>query len=208
LSLLYRVYTNDFAGGPVDYSTPAGETADPTFTLDVPAGSDLTAAVRTYDSVTGLEDDNVTVHVRLKTDVLGTDVTSQPAAPVGLTARPDGPGSVVLTWFQPTFGPAPAPDGWRVYSGPVSPDFSTVLATVVYHRGQEIYSARLTGLTPGSVLKFAARPFRGILTGPEGAWATARAGSAGPAAVDPGPAGVVASGSPRPLSYADAPPTV
>lgn len=150
----YRIYRNDGAGGPVDYSAPIatvsalGYRADP-----IPPGSDVTFAVRARDAATGLEERNTDATARIATDAAGADRTHRPASPVGLTVRATAGGRAKVEWFQP--GAArkeEAPTEFRVYlaaePGPI--DFAAPPSATRPGWDNQPFSAEVEGLADGS----------------------------------------------------------
>jgi hypothetical protein len=156
VAIKYRVYANDYAGGPVDYSTPVATVTGTTWTPDpIPTGSDVTFAVRAFDDVTGLEERNVSARLRLATGPAGEDLTGLPPAPPFAWAAPHGAGGVSVTWGQPVAGPRPA--SYRVYGGTPDVDYGAPLATVAHREGLPVRRAVVAGLTPGEPYRFAVR---------------------------------------------------
>jgi hypothetical protein len=99
VSVSYRIYANDAAGGPIDWTTPIGTTTGLTFQPPPLAlNSDNLFGLRAFDPVTGFEDQSVDAVVRVVIDGAGNDVTRRPAAPVGLTAFALGNGGARVTW--------------------------------------------------------------------------------------------------------------
>lgn len=181
----YRIFANDLAGGPVDYSTVVATTASPTYSpAALPAGSDATFAVRAYDTVSGLTETNVDAVVRIATDAAGADVTGLPNAPTHLSATPGAAGSMTVRWSYNPGGQGGAPTGFHVYAGTPAVSYATPAATVSHVRGKPAYSATLAALADGAAYQFAVRAYNG--TGEESNTATAAAvaSSTGPAAVE------------------------
>jgi hypothetical protein len=197
MSISYHVYANDGSGGPVDYSTPVATVTGLTYTpAAIPFSSDVTYAVRAYDTATGLEEQNVSARFRLRTGPAGEDLTGLPAAPVGLRARPGVSGSVSVTWAAlPRAAGLPLPTGFRVYRGTpaVVLTAGSHVATVPYARGVVHYSATVAGLTGGTAYQFAVRAYNAAGVEQNAAVSTATPASAGPAAVSSGGVEVVDS---------------
>ncbi len=84
--LLYMVYSNS-GSGPIDYDTPLTTTGLLTYTTGVLA-CDATwrFGVRAYDSVSGLEEQNLDCSVTIILDGSCADVTARPLPPTGLRA--------------------------------------------------------------------------------------------------------------------------
>lgn len=149
----YRIYKNDGAGGPVDYSTVVATVSTLTYTASaLPLNSDTTFAVRTYDTVTGFTDLNTDVTVRIIVDGSGNDVTNRPAAPVAITARAIAGAAIRVEWLYPSNASNTAPTSFKVWitSGSsvnyaVSPN-----ATVTYVAGKSLYKVDVSGFTTGT----------------------------------------------------------
>jgi hypothetical protein len=190
VSLQTRVYSNGGAGGPVDYSTPLASVAGLSYlTAALTPPGDWTFAVRNYDTVTGLEEDNTDARARLVLDASGADVTGRPAAPTGLTAGPLPGGRVRLTWaFDP--GTADPPTGFRVYLGTPTPNFTAPAATVAYARGRATFSWA-SGALPGGMYEAVVRAYNAAAEEPNADAATFAADPTGPDPVDALAAAVV-----------------
>src|SRR5690349_11807576 len=122
MTIQYRIYSNNNAGGPVDYSAPVATVSGLTWdTPALPLSSDTTYAVRAYDTASGLEDANVDARVRIVIDASGADVSARPNPPSHLTAEPRAGGKVMVTWQYNPGGQGAAPTGFRVYVGSPTP---------------------------------------------------------------------------------------
>lgn len=146
-----HVYENDNAGGPVNLATPVADVAAGTYQWQSPAlplSSDTTFQVRNHDTVTGLEETNTDARVRIRLDAAGNDISSQPAAPVGLSVTLLSGGKVRVDWqYPPTAAIKPA--GFHVYVGSPTVSYTTPAATVPYQSGAIGFTATLTGLLGG-----------------------------------------------------------
>lgn len=160
MSTQYRIFSNDFAGGPVDYSTPlATVSGSPYSTAAIPTGSDVTFAIRTYDSVSGLDDGNVDAVVRIVTNGSGADKTAVPAMPSTISATARAGGECRVDWvFVRGVGPAEPTDFDVFITAGTSVTYGTPATTVSYVNGRSIYTANLTGLTHGTAYKIGVRP--------------------------------------------------
>jgi hypothetical protein len=152
MSTRYHIYMGDDNDGPVDYTDPVGDSADPW--LDVgprPAPSATNYGIRAYDDATGLEEPNVNVVVRLAIDATGRNVSVVPAPPVGVVAEPVGVSGALVRWVFLPDPARPAPDGFNVYANPgPSVDYAAGPALAVLHvAGARDYRATLAGLTGG-----------------------------------------------------------
>ena len=156
----YKVYKNDGSGGPVDYSTPIATTSSLSYVGSALAlSSDTTFAVRTYDTVSGLEDANTDCRVRIVVDGSGNDVTNRPNAPIGVTVRLLAAGAIRVEWAYGAAGQAGAPTQFKVWAtlgGSVN-YAAAPNATVAYQAGRLQYSATVPGLTGGSLYSIGVR---------------------------------------------------
>jgi hypothetical protein len=189
VTLLYRVYGNSGAGGPVDYSTHLATVAAPSWVPPPLApGTDWTFAVRVLDAATGLEERNTVATFRVVTDASGDDVTNRPAPPAGLTARAVSGGRARLRWrYPPTTGPA-APSGFRVYLG------ATPVGTVPYSPGRTEYATGAgtdpSGLADGASYAVTVRSYNALGENPASPTLTVVGNTVGPDAPDVLPASV------------------
>jgi len=150
----YNIYKNDGLGGPVDYGTIVATTSSLSYVGSaLPLNSDTTFAVRTYDTVSGLEDANTDCRVRIVVDGSGNDVTNRPNAPIGVTARLLAAGGLRVEWAYSPAGQAGAPTQFKVWAtlGGAVNYAAAPNATVAYQAGRLTYSATVPGLTGGSL---------------------------------------------------------
>lgn len=148
----YRIYKNDGAGGPVDYGTIVATTSSLTYQPSaLGLSSDNIFAVRTYDTVSTLEDKNTDARVRITVDGSGNDVTNRPKAPSGLTARATAAGGCKVEWAYDPNGQLGAPTSFKVWltSGGSVNYAAAPAATVTYAAGTPVFVASLTGLSDG-----------------------------------------------------------
>ena len=151
MSILYRIYSNDGAGGPVDYSAPIATTAGLAFNPPglVPSG-DYRFAIRAFDDATGIEESNTQAVVRVRLDAGGRRIAEPPDPPHALVARPTAGGGCRVDWAYRAAGQAIPPSTFDVYLTPgATADLSTPVATVVYRPGVLGYTVDLTGLGDG-----------------------------------------------------------
>jgi len=161
-TLRYRVYGNDMAGGPIDYSTILATTTSLTWDSPIlPAGADASFLVRTYDTGTGYEDENVDARVRIRLDSAGNDLTVLPNAPTGLTAIARAGGTVDVSWVYNPGGQGSSPTGFHLYLGAGSVDYASVAGVYPYERGSigRNYTLRLSGLSDGTTYLIGVRSF-------------------------------------------------
>jgi hypothetical protein len=194
VAISYHVYANDMAGGSIDYGSPVATVVGTTWaTPPIPLGSDARYAVRAFDTVSGLIDQNVDAAVRILTDpTTGADVTARPNPPIGLSVLPTANGGVTIRWtYNP--GGATAPQSFDVYlTAGTAVDWTAPPATSVpYVPGQPAYSANLTGLTGGTTYAVGVRGRNAAGREVNTTTVTFAAKTTGPAAVEGATAVVV-----------------
>jgi hypothetical protein len=185
MSIRYHIYANSGIGDAVDYSTPIGDTATTTFSppaLTVPG--DYTFAVRPYDTVSGLEDQNVDARVRIVTDAAGVDVTGRPNPPTGLTARATAGGTAALGWTYNPLGEPGTPTHFHVYRGIGAVDYTTPIATIDYSPALRSYRATISGLAHGTTYLIGVRAFNATSEEPNTVTVVVTGDTTGPDAVD------------------------
>lgn len=157
----YHIYTNDGLGGPVDYTTVIATTAGLTWTSPaLPAGARRSYAVRSFDTVTGLEERNVDAVATIVLDAARADVTNLPDPPEHLTVQAGSAGTAIVHWSFPFHADVVGrPTGFHVYAGSPTPAFSTVAATVPYGLGVTLYRATLSGLAGGTTYQVCVRSY-------------------------------------------------
>lgn len=166
MAIQYRIYKSPDAGGPVDYSTVVATVTSGTTwaSSPIPTGSDVTYAVRAFDTVSGLEERNVTAAVRQRSGGSGQDLAAVPNAALAVAAVATGTTSVQVAWvYEPGEG-RPLPTGFKVYASTTAftatpPAGLTPKATVAYVRGQRHYTAGATGLAAGTAYFVTAVPY-------------------------------------------------
>lgn len=183
MAVSYNVYGNG-GSGPIDYATPIGTTSGLTFATSALAfPGEWRFAVRATDGA--LEELNVDAAVRLVLDATGVDATNVPLSPVGLSAWAIAGGKVRVTWSYPTLSTAGV-TGFRVYTGPTTPDYGAVAATVSAASLGRLrsFQADVGPFADGSACVVGVRAYNAA--GEEGntAAATATAVAVGPSAVD------------------------
>lgn len=155
---VYRVYVNDGAGGPIDYSSSVAEVSTLAYTTGTLSGpATWSYGVRVYDANVDIEELNIDAVVTVILDAAGHDITNIPAPPLTLTGYAGASGSAVLSWhYQRSVNPMQWPTEFRVYRGVGSVSYSSPVATVPYH-GLEITTTTITGLTGGTAYLFGVR---------------------------------------------------
>ena len=115
MSIQYRIYSGNNAGGPVDYGTVLAITASLSIAMPALANNTTTIfAVRTYDTVTMLDDANADAQVKIIVDGAGLDATNRPHAPASIRALPTATGATI-EWSYPYQETANRPTGFHVY---------------------------------------------------------------------------------------------
>lgn len=185
MAINYHVYAGNSSGGPVDYTTSIATVSTLSWaTPALAANTVITYAVRAFDTVSGLEEQNVDARVTIRVDAGQADVTGLPNAPTGLTATPAAGATARVAWTYNPGGQGGAPAGFRVYVGTPTPDYGTVAATVPYSAGKGAYLATLPGLIDGSVYQVASRAYNAVGTESNAVVASFTADGTGPAPVD------------------------
>lgn len=157
----YHVYANTGIGDPINYASPVATTASTTYTSPTVTGpATWSYDVRAFDTVTGLEEQNID-SVTIQVNASGNDVSNTPAAPVSLSVLARAGGAVLVDWAYPGISAVAAPTGFHVYLGSTgSPDYTSPVATVVAGPallGQ--YTALIAGLTNGTTYQVGVRAF-------------------------------------------------
>jgi hypothetical protein len=147
MAIVYNIYANDGAGGPVNYATPVGTTAGLTYTtLPLPAGSDTTFALRALDTSNLLEDANTDASTRIIVDANGGDISNRPNPPhaVAVSAAPGA--ACLVSWAFNTTAGFGTPVGFQIFlTQGLLIAYSTSAATVPYVPGQVGYAYTLSG---------------------------------------------------------------
>lgn len=149
MSILYRVYSNDGAGGPLNYVQPIATTTNLSYvTSALAAPGDYRFAVRAYDTQAGREEANTEVRARIRLDAQGRDVTATPNAAFAVVARPTSAGGCRVSWAYSASGQGGKPTQFALS---IVPDLlaSTTPAPVVvnYAPGVTSYSWDFAALT-------------------------------------------------------------
>lgn len=163
MSIEYRIYGNDGAGGPFNLSTPVVTTSSLSCVLPALAvGSDNLLLVRTYDTVTGLEDKNLDALVRIVVDASGADITNRPSPAIMPTVHASSSGKATVSWSHNRLAQGGTPTGFKVWmtagtsaNYAVSPDVD-----VLYEDISTItYSVILSGLVDGTLYTVGVRSY-------------------------------------------------
>jgi hypothetical protein len=160
MSTSYHVFSSNTSGGPVDYSTVVATVSGLAWSSGaLAANTVITYAVRAFDTVSGLEESNIDARVTIRLGATQADATGLPNAPTGLTATSTAGATARVAWKYATAGQGGAPTGFRVYVGTPTPDYGTVVATVIYNAGIATFAATLSGLTNGTPYQVAVRGY-------------------------------------------------
>ena len=195
MSTAFHVYSNTGAGDPIDYSSVVDTTATLTYTASaLSCPGTWLFGVRAFDTVSGLEEQNLDCAVTIVLDATGNDITNRPAPPLGLRAFALAGGSVRVEWFYPpTSGPR-TPTGFHIYTG-VGPLSYATPTTVLYSQGiANSYVANMAGFTDGTTYTIGVRAYNATAEEPNTNTVTVVALATGPAPVD-GLAGIATAQS-------------
>lgn len=161
----YFVYMNTGNGEPIDYTTPVASLTALNWTSGalVIAG-DYKLAVRAFDRLSGLEEQNVDAVVEVVLDESGNDVTRVPLPPLGPRAVALAGGIIRVEWAYSSTDPSRQPVGFHLYLGSDSrPDYFTPVATVNWaDQRQGSFSTELGGLKGGTSYSIGVRGFNAI----------------------------------------------
>ncbi len=149
MAIVYQVFSNDGAGGPIDYSTVVATASSTSYTTGALAPSGhYRFAVRAMDTATGLAEANTQASVQIVLDTAGNDVGHVPNAPFAVTARATSGGGCQVAWTYFTAGQAGAPTDFLVYlTAGIAPTLTTPAATIAYQPRVAGYSCQLGGLS-------------------------------------------------------------
>lgn len=148
MGILYRVYSNNGTGGPIDYGTPVGVVAESVFeTGELQVPSDNLFGIRSFDASSQLEEANTDVRIRIVIDSEGRDITSRPNAPHALVARPTSPGTWMVRWAYDRTAQYAEPREFQLLLRAGSLVEAPVLsARIPYHRSSSVYQFLLSEL--------------------------------------------------------------
>jgi hypothetical protein len=184
----YHVYSNNGVGDPIDYVNPIANTNLLTWTSGTLAFPGVWRfGVRAYDTLYGLEEENLDCAVTLILDASGTDITNRPKAPTALRAIPRAGGTIRVEWAYNTINPLPVPTGFHVYKGTGgTPNYASPAATVSFNgaiAGSGAFLADLAGLTDGVTYTIGVRAYNSTAEEPNTVTVDCAADATGPSAV-------------------------
>jgi hypothetical protein len=186
MSIEYHVYSNSGAGDPIDYSSAVATSSGLSWTsgsLTFPGTWSF--SVRAYDSVSGLEEQNLDCAVSITLDSNGNDVTNRPLPPTAIRAFALTAGSIRVEWYYPPSVGPKAPTGFNVYTGVgASPSYGSPAATVAYSAGiANTFVSNLAGLIDGTTYTIGVRAFNATAEELNMNTVSVTADATGPAAV-------------------------
>jgi hypothetical protein len=185
----YHIYSNTGAGDPINYASPVATITSPATTTW--SSSALTHpgtwsfGVRAFDTVSGLEEENLDCSVTIVLDASGQDITNQPPAPVGLRAFATAGGAIRVEWISPPTTVVQQPQGFHVYFGTGgTPNYASPAATVLFAAATaNTFATNLTGLTDGITYTIGVRAYNAIAEETNTNTVTVTADATGPNAV-------------------------
>jgi hypothetical protein len=189
MSTGYHIYSNTGAGDPINYTSPVATIGSPAATTW--SSSALTHpgtwsfGVRAFDTVSGLEEQNVDCVVTITLNASGQDISNQPAPPVGLRAFPVAGGVIRVEWtYPPTRGPK-TPTGFHIYFGTTgTPNYSSPVATVPFGSALAgVYVFNSAALSNNTAYTIGVRAINATAEESNNSTVTATAVSVGPNAV-------------------------
>jgi hypothetical protein len=186
MAIAYYIYTNTGAGDPINYSKPAATVSTltwPSPTLSFPGSWSF--GVRAFDTVSGLEEQNLDCSVTVTLSTSGQDVTNQPMPAVGIRAFPMAGGSIRVEWPYPVVNRARVPTGFNVYIGTGgTPNYSSPVATVLFAAGiANSFVCNLPGLSGGTTYTIGVRAYNAITEESNTNTVTVTANATGPSPV-------------------------
>jgi hypothetical protein len=141
--------------------------------------------VRAFDTVSGLEEQNVDCAITVTLNAGGLDITNQPPAPVGLRAFATAGNGITVAWTKPATTGASEPSGFHLYTGTGgAPNYGAIAATVL--SGAAVsgsFALNLTGFTSGVPYTIGVRAFNSIAEESNTHSVTVTANGVGPTAV-------------------------
>ncbi len=182
----YHVYANTGAGDPINYSSPIATVSSLTWTSSgLSHPGTWSFGVRAFDTVSGLEEQNLDCALTCVLNSSGQDITSQPVAPSGLRAFALAGGSVRIEWMYVVVSGSNAPTGFHVYIGTgATVNYSSAAATVLFDSGiANAFATNLTGLTGGIAYTIGVRAYNAVAEESNTNTVTVTADAAGPVAV-------------------------
>jgi hypothetical protein len=186
MSIDYHVYGNTGSGDPIDYSSPLVTSTGLSWTsgsLTFPGTWSF--SVRGYDTVSGLEEQNLDCAISIILDSNGNDITNRPRPPTAIRAFALAAGRVRVEWYYPPSAGPKAPAGFNVYTGTGgSPGYGSPAATVAFSTGiANTFVANLAGFIDATTYTIGVRAYNATAEEPNTATVTVTALTSGPTAV-------------------------
>jgi hypothetical protein len=186
MSIGYHIYANSGAGDPINYSSAIATTSSLRWTsgsLTFPGTWSFN--VRAYDTVSGLEEQNLDCALSIALDSNGNDITACPLPPLALRAFAQSAGAIRVEWYYPPSAGPTAPTGFNVYTGTGgNPNYGSPAATVAFSAGiANTFVSNLAGFTDGTAYTIGVRAFNATAEELNVYTVSVTADSSGPAAV-------------------------
>jgi Fibronectin type III domain len=189
MSTGYHIYSNTGARDPINYTSPVATIGSPATTTW--SSSALTHpgtwsfGVRAFDTVSGLEEENLDCSVTIVLDASGQDITNQPPAPVGLRAFATAGGAIRVEWISPPTSAVQQPQGFFIYFGTGgTPNYASPAATVLFTAATaNTFATNLAGLTDGTTYTIGVRAYNATAEEANTNTVTVTADATGPTAV-------------------------
>jgi hypothetical protein len=163
MSIAYNVYANSEEGDPIKYTSPVAVVTSGTSwnTSTLVANASYWLGVRAFDTVTGLEEENIDCVVEIVLDVNGRDITCRPLPPIGTRALAIAGGSIRVEWFYAGVSRSRVPVGFNLYIGAGTVPVYGVPAKSVAYAGavNNTFYAIVSGLTDGVTYAIGVRAF-------------------------------------------------
>jgi hypothetical protein len=185
----YHIYSNTGAGDPINYASPVATITSPATTTWLSSAlthpGTWSFGVRAFDTVSGLEEENLDCSVTIALDASGQDITNQPPAPVGLRAFATAGGAIRVEWTSPPTSTAKTPTSFLVYFGTNgAPDYASPVATVLYSTSiANVFTYNSATLTSNVAYTIGVRAANATATETNTNTVTVTAVSVGPTAV-------------------------
>jgi hypothetical protein len=186
MSIEYHVYGNTGAGDPIDYSLPLATLSGVSWnsgSLTFPGTWSF--GVRAYDTVSGLEEQNLDCAISIILDSNGNDITNRPLPPTAIRAFATAAGSIRVEWYYPPSAGLKGPTGFNVYTGTGGiPSYGSPAAIVAFSTGiANTFVSNLTGFIDGTTYTIGVRAYNATAEESNGNTVAVTADATGPAAV-------------------------
>ena len=193
MAIVYRIYASTPSappGGVIDELTPVATVSALPWSWTgspIPVGFVVSYAVRAYDTVSGLENPDISSVLTVATRPDGSDPASFPLPPTAVSAVPGPGGTARISWAASGVQRAQWPLDWRVYIGITNPSYTTpaiiVPAGPYPGRATSRFYATISGLSVGLSYVVAVRGHVAAGDGPAGSLATVSVPGSTPVAV-------------------------